>query len=132
MGFFPVDDETLRFLHRTGRTEAEVELVEKYYKAQGMFRTASSPEPRFSSKLELELSKVNQIEKHTEKPAILMVSRSFESRYHLATMVDRNLWVREDFAEPSYAGPSWVLWTASQRLRIDGVAGPVRWVVVRR
>jgi lysozyme len=75
---------------------------------------------------------LNQIEKHTEKPAILMVSRSFESRYRLATMVDRNLWVREDFAEPSYAGPSWVMWTASQRLRIDGVAGPVRWVVVRR
>lgn len=58
MGFFPVDDETLRFLHRTGRTAAEVELVEKYYKAQGMFRTADSPEPRFSSKLELDLSTV--------------------------------------------------------------------------
>jgi aconitate hydratase len=58
MGFFPVDDETLRFLRRTGRTEAEVELVEKYYKAQGMFRTAESPDPRFSSKLELELSTV--------------------------------------------------------------------------
>ncbi len=58
MGFFPVDDETLRFMLRTGRTAAEVELVEKYYKAQGMFRTASSPEPRFSSKLELDLSTV--------------------------------------------------------------------------
>ena len=39
MGFFPVDDETLRFLRRTGRTEAEVELVEKYYKAQGKLET---------------------------------------------------------------------------------------------
>lgn len=58
MGFFPVDDETLRFLQRTGRTAAEVELVEKYYKAQGMFRTSDSPEPRFSSKLELDLSTV--------------------------------------------------------------------------
>ena len=58
MGFFPVDDETLRYMTRTGRTKAEVELVETYYKAQGMFRTASSPEPRFSSKLELDLSSV--------------------------------------------------------------------------
>ena len=58
MGFFPVDDETLKFLQRTGRTAAEVELVEKYYKAQGMFRTAESPEPRFTSKLELDLSTV--------------------------------------------------------------------------
>ncbi len=58
MGFFPVDDETLRYMVRTGRSAAEVELVEKYYKAQGMFRTVSSPEPRFSSKLELNLSTV--------------------------------------------------------------------------
>ncbi len=58
MGFFPVDDETLRFLSRTGRTKQEVELVEAYYKAQGLFRTASSPEPRFSSKLELDLATV--------------------------------------------------------------------------
>ena len=58
MGFFPVDEETLRFLRRTGRTDAEVELVEAYYKAQGMFRTSSSPEPRFSSTLELDLSTV--------------------------------------------------------------------------
>ena len=58
MGFFPVDDETLRFMTRTGRTAAEVELVEAYYKAQGMFRTASSPEPRFTSKLELDLATV--------------------------------------------------------------------------
>jgi len=58
MGFFPVDDETLRFMTRTGRTKQEVELVELYYKAQGLFRTASSPEPRFSSKLELDLATV--------------------------------------------------------------------------
>src|SRR6202142_334876 len=51
MGFFPVDDETLRFLQRTGRTPAEVDLVERYYKEQGMFRTAASPEPVFSSTL---------------------------------------------------------------------------------
>ncbi len=31
MGFFPVDDETLDYLRRTGRTKAEVELVERYY-----------------------------------------------------------------------------------------------------
>ena len=47
MGFFPVDDETLRYLERTGRTPQEVDLVERYYKEQGMFRTAASPEPRF-------------------------------------------------------------------------------------
>ena len=39
MGFFPVDDETLDYLRRTGRTKDEVELVERYSKEQGLFRT---------------------------------------------------------------------------------------------
>jgi aconitate hydratase len=58
IGFFPVDDETLNYLRRTGRTEDEIDLVERYYKEQGLFRTASSPEPKFSSTLELDLSTV--------------------------------------------------------------------------
>ncbi|MEX0702129.1 MAG: aconitate hydratase AcnA [Planctomycetales bacterium] len=58
MGFFPVDDETLRYLERTGRAPELVELVERYYKEQGMFRTEASPEPRFTSTLGLDLSHV--------------------------------------------------------------------------
>ena len=58
MGFFPVDAETLRYLERTGRPKQLIELVERYYKEQGLFRTASSPEPRFTSKLELDLADI--------------------------------------------------------------------------
>jgi aconitate hydratase len=58
MGFFPVDDETLRYLTQTGRLPDEVEVVEKYYKAQGMFRTDATPDPVFSDTLELDLSQV--------------------------------------------------------------------------
>ena len=58
MGFFPVDAETLRYLERTGRTANEIDLVERYYKEQGMFRTAASPEPHFTSNLELDLGTV--------------------------------------------------------------------------
>ncbi len=57
-GFFPVDDETLRYLRATGRTAAEVELVERYCKEQGLFRTAASPEPVFTDTLELDLAAV--------------------------------------------------------------------------
>jgi aconitate hydratase len=57
-GFFPVDDETLRYLRRTGRTAAEVTLVERYCKEQGLFRTANTPEPLFSDTLELDLASV--------------------------------------------------------------------------
>ncbi len=93
----------------------------------------SCPQPPGEAAMQSELTTfLNQIEKHTERPAILMISRSFEARYHLAAQVDRNLWVMEDFLEPTYAGRSWVMWTATSRLRIAGVAGPVRWVAVHR
>src|SRR4029079_1088435 len=58
MGFFPVDAETLRYLERTGRTPAEIDLVERYFKEQGLFRTSASPEPSFTSTLALDLGTV--------------------------------------------------------------------------
>jgi aconitate hydratase len=57
-GFFPVDGETLEYLRRTGRSPAEVELVERYCKEQGLFRTAATPVPVFSDTLELDLQAV--------------------------------------------------------------------------
>src|SRR2546428_525338 len=57
-GFFPVDDETLGYLRRTGRTEAEVTLVERYCKEQGLFRTEATPDPVFTDSLELDLGTV--------------------------------------------------------------------------
>ncbi len=58
VGFFPVDDETLNYLRLTGRDEEQIALVEAYYKAQGMFRTDSTPDPVFSDTIELDLSTV--------------------------------------------------------------------------
>ncbi len=57
-GFFPVDDETLRYLRQTGRSPAEVALVERYTKEQGLFRTSEMPDPVFSDTLELDLATV--------------------------------------------------------------------------
>jgi aconitate hydratase len=56
MGYFPIDDETLRYLRETGRPDELVELVEKFCKAQGLFRTADQPEPVFNQVIELDLS----------------------------------------------------------------------------
>jgi aconitate hydratase len=58
IGFFPVDDETLRYLALTGRGTDLIELVEVYSKEQGLFRTAAAPDPVFSDYLELDLSSV--------------------------------------------------------------------------
>jgi aconitate hydratase len=58
IGFFPVDDETLSYLRRTGRDESLITLVERYCKEQGIFRTDSTPAPEFNDTLELDLSTV--------------------------------------------------------------------------
>jgi aconitate hydratase len=58
MGFFPVDDETLRYLRMTGRPDQHVKLVEAYTKEQGLFRTDSTPDPMFTDVVELDLGTV--------------------------------------------------------------------------
>jgi aconitate hydratase len=55
---FPIDDQTLRYLEFTGRAERQVRLVEVYAKEQGLWVDASTPEPRFTETLELDLSTV--------------------------------------------------------------------------
>jgi len=57
MGFFPVDRETLDYLRRTGRG-AQVDLVERYTKEQGLFRTDGTPDPEFTETLELDLGTI--------------------------------------------------------------------------
>ena len=54
---FPIDEETLRYLRLTGRSEEQVSLVEKYAKAQGMWHDPAAS-PRFSEHIELDLSTV--------------------------------------------------------------------------
>ncbi len=58
MGFFPVDDETIRYLRLTGRPAETIALVEAYCKAQGLFRTAATPDPEFTDVLELDMGTV--------------------------------------------------------------------------
>ena len=57
-GYFPVDMDTLGYLKATGRAPSRIQLVEKYAKAQGMFRTSQSPDPIFTSKLSLKLEDI--------------------------------------------------------------------------
>jgi aconitate hydratase A / 2-methylisocitrate dehydratase len=56
-GFFPVDNDTLKYLEATGRDKDRVALVEEYSRAQGMFRQGSE-EPEFTDTLELDISTV--------------------------------------------------------------------------
>ncbi|NRA64950.1 MAG: aconitate hydratase AcnA [Pseudobacteriovorax sp.] len=56
-GFFPIDDETLRYLTFTGRDDHQVALVEAYAKAQGLWRDPAV-EPIFSDIVEIDLSEI--------------------------------------------------------------------------
>ena len=58
MGFFPIDAETLAYLRLTGREKAQVDLVERYMKEQGLFRTDAAPIPEFTKRLTLDLGSV--------------------------------------------------------------------------
>jgi aconitate hydratase len=55
--YWPVDDETLRYLELTGRGD-RVDLVERYTKEQGLFRRDGDPEPEFTEILELDLAAI--------------------------------------------------------------------------
>jgi aconitate hydratase len=57
-GFFPIDAETIRYLKATGRKADRIALVEKYAKAQGMWRDKKTPDPVFTDSLHLDLSTV--------------------------------------------------------------------------
>ena len=58
IGFFPPDDETLKYLELTGRDPELIRLVEAYCKEQGLFRTDTSADPVFTDTLDLDLATV--------------------------------------------------------------------------
>ena len=57
-GFFAIDDETLNYLRGTGRSAEQVDLVERYAKANQLFRTDGSPDPEYTDVVEIDMSKV--------------------------------------------------------------------------
>ena len=58
MGFFPIDGRTLDFLRETGRSDSDVELVERYTRQQQLFRDDEAPTPNYTKTLSLDLSNI--------------------------------------------------------------------------
>lgn len=58
ISFFPFDQQTVDYLHLTGRSAENVSLAEAYYHAQHLFRTDATPAPQFSQVIELDLGTV--------------------------------------------------------------------------
>ncbi len=85
-GFFPVDEETLRYMALSGRSAEQIELVETYSKAQGLWRNAGD-EPVFTSILALDLSTVEASLAGPKRPqdrvALAKVKNAFEASVQL-------------------------------------------------
>jgi aconitate hydratase len=58
IAIFPIDDMTLDYLRLSGRDEAHVRLVEDYTKAQGLFRTAETPDPAYTATIAVDLGTI--------------------------------------------------------------------------
>ncbi len=82
MGYFPIDEETLRYLRATGRSPEVVERVERYAKEQGLFRTSTAPEPHYSEQIELDLSTIEPSVAGPKRPqdrlSLAAVKESFD------------------------------------------------------
>jgi aconitate hydratase len=88
MGFFPVDEETLKYLRMTGRSESHVKLVEAYTKEQGLYRTDATPDPVFSDTLELDLASVEPSLAGPKRPQDRVPLRSAKQMYREAVEAD--------------------------------------------
>ena len=84
-GYFPIDDMTLEYLRGTGRDAKQIELIETYAKAQGLFRTDASPDPEYTDVLHLDLGDVESSLAGPKLPnqrvPLVDVKRSFRSSF---------------------------------------------------
>ncbi len=80
-GFFPVDDETLVYLASTGRSPALVDLVERYCKAQGLFRTPGAA-PRYSEYAELDITTVEPCISGPKRPQDRIALKDARQTFH--------------------------------------------------
>jgi aconitate hydratase len=84
MGFFPVDQQTLDYLHQTGRTEAEVRLVERYTKQQQLFRTDDGPTPHYTKVLPLDLGTIEPSLAGPKRPQDRVPLRAMKAAFRKA------------------------------------------------
>ncbi|MFM2128935.1 MAG: aconitate hydratase 1, partial [Pseudomonadota bacterium] len=88
-GFFPVDEETIRYMKFTARDESVVALTEAYARAQGMWREKGTPDPVFTDTLELDMATVEPALAGPKRPQdrVLLSSAAAEFRKALPDLV---------------------------------------------
>jgi len=82
VGFFPVDDQTLAYMRLTGRDSHTIDLVERYCKEQGIFRTDASPTPTYTETLELDLATVEPSLAGPKRPQDRVALSAMKPQWH--------------------------------------------------
>jgi aconitate hydratase len=90
IGFFPVDDETLRYLALTGRSPELIERIERYSKEQGLYRTPNTPEPGFTDTIELDLNTVEPSLAGPKRPQDRVPLGEMQRAFHLALIAPKS------------------------------------------
>jgi aconitate hydratase len=94
IGFFPIDEKTLDYLRLTGREAAQIELVEAYARAQGLFALPGDAEPEFSSRLEIDLASIAPSLAGPRRPQDRVALR--DSKASFARALDEMLGIKPD------------------------------------
>jgi aconitate hydratase len=132
-GIFPVDAETLRYLRLTGRSEDQINLVEAYYKEQGLFHTAGAPEAEYTQTLSLDLSDVEPSVAGPKRPQdrVLLKDAASSFAQQLPTLLaptakplgsrTATAWQRQSVTDTAIAenAPVHVTTTVKERFGVD-------------
>lgn len=81
-GFFPVDEEALAYLRLTGRDEEQINIVEEYSRANGLFYTPDAEEPIFTDIVEIDLSKIESNLSGPKRPQDLIPLSQMKETFH--------------------------------------------------
>ena len=84
MGFFPIDEATLTYLKLTSRSAEQVELVERYAKAQGLFHTKDTPDPVYTDSLELDLGTLEPSLAGPKRPQDRILMKDMKTSFQTA------------------------------------------------
>ena len=82
--YFPVDGQTLAYLAQTGRPQELIDLVEAYYRAQGLFRDGNSPQPQYSQIMDVDLTEIQPALAGPKRPQDLVLLDTADQVFNTA------------------------------------------------
>ncbi len=82
-GIFPIDAESLTYLRLSGRSDAQIALVEAYAKAQGLWHDANTPQAIYSATLALDLSEVKPSLAGPKRPQDRVLLEAVQADFHV-------------------------------------------------